>query len=109
MRWLRAARAAYGAALLALPAPMCRLYAGHPTGAAPHVAARVLGARHLAQAALLAGGPRRQRAGAAVDGLHAASLVTLALVDRRNARLALTDAAVATLFGSLGLALAGRG
>jgi hypothetical protein len=105
VRPLTLARGGYGALLLALPAPMCRLYAGHPTGTPPHVAARILGLRHLGQAALVAhGSPARRRAGAAVDAAHAASMVALAVLDRRYARMALIDGTVALGFAALGLA-----
>jgi hypothetical protein len=65
----------------------------------------VLGARHLAQgsAGLVASSPTSSRLGAVVDGLHAASMVGLAVLDREHRRAAAASALVALAF-----ALAGR-
>lgn len=62
---------------------------------------RVLGVRHLAQAgaSLLFPVRRTWLAGAGLDGLHAVSMVGLALVDRRRRRPALADAAIAAGWG----------
>lgn len=82
---LEAARAVYGAGLLL--APRRALVAGLRSSLdTPTVGvARVLGFRQLAQAAVLAThpGPRWRLAGAAVDGLHAASMVALARWSRQ--------------------------
>ncbi|MGI9033746.1 MAG: hypothetical protein ACR2HY_08745 [Acidimicrobiales bacterium] len=63
---------------------------------------RLLGLRHIAQALLSARYRSRtaRRLGAAVDGLHAATDVVCALVDRRRARPACIDAAVAIALGA---------
>ena len=61
--------------------------------------ARVLGARHLVQAGLTAAALRAEpgrpyyalAGGAAVDALHATTMVGLALVDRGARRVALAD------------------
>jgi hypothetical protein len=61
------------------------------------LAARLLGARHLALAlpiVLRPSGPWPRRA-AAVDALHAASMLLFARVDRRRARPAAVSAALA--------------
>jgi len=62
------------------------------------LASKVLAARNLTTAALLTRQPSRRvrRALAAVDGLHAASMVGLALISRRYRRPALVNAAMAT-------------
>lgn len=57
---------------------------------------RVLGVRHLVQAALTRSGSRRARiGGAAVDGLHAASMIVLALANQNYRRAGLIEAVVA--------------
>ena len=58
------------------------------------VIVRLLGARHLAQAAMTTT-PRRMRLGMALDGLHLLSLLVVAVVAAPWRRLALVDAAVA--------------
>jgi hypothetical protein len=66
---------------------------------------RILGARYLAQAAMISSAPRTPLApviGAAVDVMHALSMVALAAVDRRRRRLALADAGAATAFAAAG-------
>jgi hypothetical protein len=108
-----AVRACYGGVLLLAPGPVIRLGTGRPASARARHVARILGVRHLAQAALTAGAPpgaARLGVGAGVDLAHAASMVALALADRGVARVTLADATIATLFagGSL-TAKAGRG
>ena len=95
------ARAGYGVALLVAPQALIKLtgdpVTGQPAGASRARpsrracgVARVLGARHLMQAGLTAvalrAGPGRSyyalAGGAAVDALHATTMVGLALVDR---------------------------
>jgi hypothetical protein len=90
---LQLARAGYGAALLLAPGPVIRLATGcRPTRRAGAVA-RLLGARHLAQAALTAAfpGPAAFTIGAQVDAMHAASMLLLAAVSPSARRMALTD------------------
>ena len=105
------ARAGYGVALLAAPQALIRLtgdpVTGQPAGAERARpsrracgVARVLGARHLVQAGLTAAALRAEpgrsyyalAGGAAVDVLHATTMVGLALVDRGARRVALADA-----------------
>ena len=108
-RALQVARAGYGSALLLLPGPALRLCGGHPAGRRSRNVARVLGARHLVQAAVTAGiGPSAELLGlgAAVDITHAASMVGLALADRRVRRVTLTDALIETAFAAAGLSSA---
>jgi len=73
------------------------------------VVVRILGARYLIQAGLVSRAvsrapstPYAPAIGAAVDGVHAASMVTLAAADRRRRRLALADAGIAAAFGAAG-------
>ena len=96
-------RAAWGAACLLAPRRVAALAGDAPDHRAL-VVTRVLGGRHLVQAAftLRAPGPAVLAAGAWVDTVHAATAVVLAVVDRRRARSALVDAAVATGWMLLG-------
>jgi hypothetical protein len=96
-RWLSLARAAYGAGLLALPGPMITAITGSPASGRTCAIARVLGARHLAQALLCGLVPARRliQAGAAADGAHCASMVALAVASAPLRRAAATDAAIA--------------
>jgi hypothetical protein len=81
---------------------------GHLPGQRACRVARLLGARHLAQATLtaLVPLPGVLVAGAGVDALHAASMVMLAAVDSTVRRTALTDAVIEAAFAATGLAVA---
>lgn len=101
-----AARLAWGGLLLLAPGALLR-----PVGPATTTAVRtlrVLGARHLVQAAVTVRRPTRGvfAAGAAVDGLHALTDLALAAADRRQRPAALTDAAVAAGWLLLGAVVA---
>ncbi|GAB2568032.1 hypothetical protein Aab01nite_44000 [Paractinoplanes abujensis] len=93
------ARAGWGAALLLVPEPLLRRAAGAPVPAAATTVARVLGTRQLVQAVVMTAVPGRRAAGlsAAVDALHAATGVALAVASPRWRRIALADAAFATV------------
>jgi hypothetical protein len=92
------ARAGYGAALLCAPGPMIGVVTGKPPSRRARQVARVLGVRHLIQAAVTAlnPGPEVVALGVVVDLLHAASMFAFAAVvpDLRDAELA--DALAAT-------------
>jgi hypothetical protein len=106
---LQAVRAGYGAALLVVPGRMIRACTGRQAGSRTRAVARVLGARHLAQAAVTVGsGPSAESLGlgAAVDITHAASMAVLALADRRVRRVTLTDALIEMAFATAGLSSA---
>ena len=69
----------------------------------------MLGVRHLLQAALTAaalraepGSPYALAGGAAVDALHATTMVGLALVDRGARRVALADAGIEVALATAG-------
>jgi hypothetical protein len=71
--------------------------------------ARVLGVRHLVQAGLTAaalraepGSPLPLALGAAVDVLHASTMVGLALVDRGARRVALADTGIEVSLAAAG-------
>lgn len=96
-------RVGYGMVLALAPAPAIRLATGHAPGRRPCQVARILGARHLIQAALTAVAPRPGFAvGSQVDAVHATSMVMLGAVSRAERRAALTDA-----LAEAGLAVAG--
>jgi hypothetical protein len=107
-RALQLTRAGYGAALLLRPALAIRLATGRLPSRRACQVARLLGARHLAQATLTAVAPRPAvfAAGADVDALHAASMLMLAAIDRPARRTALTDAVAEAAFAATGLAAA---
>jgi hypothetical protein len=101
-------RAGYGVALVSVPGLLIGL-TGQVPGRRACGVARVLGVRHLAQAALTVAAQRGEPdnpvvlgGGAGVDLLHAASMVALGVVDGRLRRAALTDAAVETGFAAAG-------
>lgn len=94
-------RAAFGISLLVRP----QLAAGQlhvPLDRRAALLARVLGARHVLQAALV-GGRRSQRLGAAVDGVHAISMLAVAAADQGHRRVCLTNAGTATALALAGL------
>lgn len=102
-RWaMGVARLAWGTTLLAAPGRVARAMGAEDSPAVRRLG-RVLGARHVLQAAVeLAAWPRWHRMGAAVDGAHALSAAVAAL-DRRWRRPALADAVVACAFAVAGL------
>lgn len=101
-------RAGYGAGLVAAPGVLIGLTGERP-GRRECAVARVLGVRHLMQAAITVAAERAGPdcpvvlgGGAAVDVLHAASMLALGAVDRGVRRTVLTDAAVETGFAAAG-------
>lgn len=120
-------RAGYGVALVAAPQALIKLtgdpVTGQPAGASRArpgrracAVARVLGVRHLVQAGLTAAALRAREPdpslplglGAAVDVLHAATMVGLALADRGARRVALADTAVELVLAAAGGLTAAR-
>lgn len=102
------ARALVGAALLTRPLPLLGAAAGNQSaGGNVAMYARVLGARHLIEAAILWRwtSPPVVRTGAAVDAIHAASALAL-VKTRHHPRLAALNAASASTFALLGATLA---
>lgn len=91
-------RGSWGMTLLSVPGRLITLAGGQATPRA-RLVARVLGARHVAQAAVEARtGARWIRAGQLVDASHAASGFALAAADSRWRRVAVTDALIALCF-----------
>ena len=105
---LQMVRAAYGAALVLAPGPAIRLATRHPASRRTCRVARVLGTRHLIQAALTAAapGPGVLAAGGQVDAVHTASMLLLAAVSRAGRRAALTDALTEAAFAAAGFCVA---
>ena len=113
-RVVPAIRACYGAALLCAPGAALRLGTGRSPGPRARTVTRVLGARHLVQAAVTMWRPRAAvlAAGAGVDACHAASMLALAAADPRSRRAGLADAVAAAAFaitGAAAFAAAGGG
>jgi hypothetical protein len=104
--WL--ALAGWGAALTTRPRATVQALCGDAPVPPPAVV-RVLGARQLLQSLVLLAAPSRgvTTGAAAVDGLHAASMLAAAAARPRFRRPALTSAAVATV-SALITAAAGR-
>lgn len=104
MRPSALARAAYGALLLVSPDGVVESAAGESGGRFTTVR-RVLGARHLLQAAATGGDPGRTRllAGAVVDSLHAASMLPVVAFSDDHRRGAATSALVAAVLAVVGL------
>lgn len=93
-----AVHAAWGGALISRPLPLLATLSGRPPKRRDMVVLRVLGARHLAQAALTAAAPAPAvlAAGAVVDVLHATTCLGAAVMSirwRRAARLGCLSAA----------------
>jgi hypothetical protein len=109
---LQVVRAGYGGVLLIVPGPVIRLATGRPAGARARAVARVLGARHLLQAALTTAAACSAGSlglGAVVDLAHAASMATLGLADRQVRRLTLSDALVESTFAAASASAARAG
>jgi len=103
-RWIELGRAAWGLAMLAAPRPVLE-HVGGITVDQPSVAvARMLGARHLAQAALSGVDPSPEvlALGVWVDTIHALTAAALALADRSRARAGLIDMGVAAVWAGAG-------
>jgi hypothetical protein len=95
-------RAGWAIALLLVPEKVLRT--GGPAPTAAIAVARVLGVRHLLQAAASAAAPTASVAvlGAVVDTVHTGTCAVLAVVSPRWRRAALLDAAVESGFAASG-------
>jgi hypothetical protein len=104
MAAMRVVRAGVGAVYLLAPEWIPSLLDVRVDSRA-RVVVRILGARHLIQAALVSSAPKRRWAlglGAVVDLTHAISMVGLGVADRRRRRLAVADAGAASAFAAAG-------
>ncbi len=102
--WAPVLRAGWGLLLLGRTEQMCRIAAVDPTVEAKLVA-RVLGARHVAQAALVMAHPSRRvlGLGAAADAAHALTAVAYGASGPGRLRAGLISGGVATSFALDGL------
>jgi hypothetical protein len=110
-RALQMARASYGLALVLAPRETIRLAAGRLPGRRECTVARLLGARHLVQAALTVVIPLPGvfAIGAQVDTVHAASMLMLAAAGRPERRAVLTDALTEAIFAAAGFSASAQG
>ncbi len=104
-------RGGYGAVLLCAPGTAIRLSGAGPASSRTLAVTRVLGARHLIQAAVTAAAPNAAvlTVGAQVDCAHAASMLAVAAASRPLRRAGLADGLIATVLAVAGLAVAGTG
>jgi len=96
-------RAAYGSAELFAPGAVACFLVGRIPDTHARTFIRVLGARHLLQAAATStfgGGAALRRTSAGVDALHALTMLVLAAVDRRRRHPAVANAAIALAFAA---------
>ena len=109
-RGLALAEGCWGAALVLDPGSQLRPLAGKPVDPWVIKTARVLGARQLLQALITAWRPTRRtlQVGAAVDALHAATMVAAATANLGPRRLTIASAATAIVFTAVGLAQSRR-
>jgi hypothetical protein len=105
---LEVVRAGYGSLELAVPNLLSTRLLAAPLTPVERRASRILGARHVVQAAATAAlpTPAAYRLGAGVDGLHALSMVALAAVDPPRRRIAVAEAVTAGAFAVAGLCMA---
>jgi hypothetical protein len=96
------ARLTYGLFLLVAPDELTDALTGRPLDGRTRAVARVLGARHLLQAALLNRTEATRSMGRFLDAVHAVTMLCIAVFDSRRRRLALIDTAVAGLFSLAG-------
>ena len=104
VRWVEVVRAGWGLSLLAAPDYVLSHVHHIQIDQRSRVVARILGARHLAQAALsgVSPSPEILAMGVWVDAVHAASAVGLAALDRPRVRAGATDALIAGSFAATG-------
>jgi hypothetical protein len=102
-RELQRIRVGYGAALVFMPGTTIFLATGRLPSRRTRRVAQLLGARHLAQAALTAAAPRPEvfAVGALLDAVHATSML-LAAFSRAGRSAALTDALTEAAFAVAG-------
>jgi len=102
---LSGARTLWGAALLIAPGAVLSDLPHQRIDRPARAFARILGARHLIEAAIT--GRRHTRewilAGATVDATHAATMAVLAWLRPSRRELALTNAATATMLAAAGV------
>jgi hypothetical protein len=98
---LELVRAAYGACELLAPDFLSGRLLGSTPDRRARTVIRILGARHVIQAVLTArAGRTAHHLGGSVDAAHAASMVLLAVVDRRYRTPATANALLALVFAA---------
>lgn len=105
VRLLGGVNAVLGTVLLIAPSQLLRQLPHGRIDATARTVARILGARHLVQAAILARARARSScllAGAAVDATHAVSMTILAGLRPDRRKLALTSALTASVLAGSG-------
>jgi hypothetical protein len=96
-------RLAWAVPLLVAPAAVVGRMGGQPDSKSVTVA-RILGARHAAQAAVeLLSWPKWRRAGTFVDAAHSLTAAGFGVADAGRRRVALTDSVIAGTFALCGL------
>lgn len=105
VRLIEIVRGTWGLALLVAPRPVLERVHHVRVDRRSTVVARILGARHLTQAALsgVDPAPAVLAVGIWVDVLHAATAVTLGVVDSERRRAGFTDAVVAASWAGFGI------
>ncbi|MGD0686992.1 MAG: hypothetical protein ABSA03_17985 [Streptosporangiaceae bacterium] len=100
-------RGAYGVILLLAPGATIRLSGAQPPGPRGRRVTRLLGARHLIQAAVTAAAPNSVvlTVGAQADVAHAASILALAIADRPLRRAGLADGLIAAALAAAGASI----
>ncbi len=98
-------RTGVGAALTAFPDRIASAAQGHPASVFARRFTRVVGVRHLTQAALTLAAPEllTPSRGAVIDGLHGATTMLLAATSPRHRRAAVINTVVAATFCGLGV------
>ena len=104
--WFPLVRGGYGAVLLCAPGMAIRLSGAGAASPRALAVTRVLGIRHLIQAAVTAAAPNAVvlTVGAQVDLAHAASMLALAATSRPLRRAGLADGLTAAVFAAGGMA-----
>ncbi len=103
-RSIEVVRGAWGVALLAAPDRILGAVHGLRIDTRSRIIARILGVRHLTQAALSGYRPSPEvlAMGVWVDTVHALTAVVLAAVDRGRIRAGLVDTAIAATWAAAG-------
>jgi len=105
LRYIEIIRSLWGAILLGAPRRVLSRVAGAEVDHRAVVVVRILGARHLVQAALSGINPSPEviAAGVWVDTVHSVTAFGLAAADRHRASGGITDAVVAAAWALVGL------
>ena len=101
-RVLEVVRAAFGLSELLLPNIVAEHILGHRADPRERVFIRILGARHLIQAAVLfpVTGVAGHRLGALVDAIHATTMLVVAVKDPQRKVAATVNATAAAIFAA---------